>query len=34
MAALLKYEFRKTWIAKVILLGIVLVAELIFLAGL
>ena len=34
MTALLKYEIRKTWIAKAIILGIAAVAELIFLIGL
>ena len=34
MTALLKYEIRKTWIAKAIILGIAAVAELVFLAGL
>ena len=34
MKALLKYEFRKTWAAKAMVLGVTAVAELVFLAGL
>jgi len=34
MKSLLKYEFRKTWMAKLIVLGITAVAELAFLIGL
>ena len=33
MKALLKYEFRKTWFAKLIFLGITAVAEIVFLIG-
>ena len=34
MFKLMKYEFRKTWITKLILLGITAVAEVMFLFGL
>ena len=34
MSKLLKYEFRKTWLVKLIVLGLTAVAELVFLLGL
>ncbi len=34
MLKLMKYEFRKTWITKLILLGVTAVAEIAFLIGL
>ena len=34
MLKLMKYEFKKTWITKLILLGVTAVAEIAFLVGL